>query len=114
LGGAGILMFGTAAAAVQPCHVLNSTTAIRPSSFLRCVGLGVSFVPDTVAQLPGILSGLFSSGSGRTIVALVLNIILKEKSKHGCLRLMKKHASIRLAVAFFLNVHIYKIRYAYI
>ncbi|NCB66407.1 MAG: purine permease, partial [Bacilli bacterium] len=45
------------------------------------IGLGVSFVPDTVAQLPGILSGLFSSGiSAGTIVALVLNIILKEKA----------------------------------
>ncbi|MER2175677.1 MAG: purine permease, partial [Carnobacterium sp.] len=43
------------------------------------VGLGVSFRPEIVAGLPGILGGLFSSGiSAGTIVTLVLNIILKE------------------------------------
>lgn len=82
LGGAGILMFGTvAAASVQSLSraEFNNRNMIIVASALG-VGLGVSFVPDTVAQLPGILSGLFSSGiSAGTIVALVLNIILKEK-----------------------------------
>ena len=82
LGGAGILMFGTVAAAgVQSLSRVefNNRNMIIVASALG-VGLGVSFVPDTVAQLPGILSGLFSSGiSAGTIVALVLNIILKEK-----------------------------------
>ena len=83
LGGAGILMFGTVAAAgVQSLSRVefNNRNMIIVASALG-VGLGVSFVPDTVAQLPGILSGLFSSGiSAGTIVALVLNIILKEKA----------------------------------
>ena len=83
LGGAGILMFGTVAAAgVQSLSRVefNNRNMIIVASALG-IGLGVSFVPDTVAQLPGILSGLFSSGiSAGTIVALVLNIILKEKA----------------------------------
>lgn len=82
LGGAGILMFGTVAAAgVQSLSrvTFDNRNMIIVASALG-IGLGVSFVPATVAQLPGILSGLFSSGiSAGTIVALLLNIILKEK-----------------------------------
>ena len=48
------------------------------------IGLGVTFKPELAEQLPGILSSLFSSGiSAGTIVALVLNIVLKEGSEEA-------------------------------
>lgn len=82
LGGAGLLMFGNVAAAgIQSL----SRVKFDNRNMLICagaiaVGLGVSFRPEVTAGLPGFLSGLFSSGiSAGTIVALVLNIILKEK-----------------------------------
>lgn len=82
LGGAGILMFGTVAAAgiqsLSRVHFNNRNMIIVASAI--GVGLGVAFRPEVTASLPGFLSGLFSSGiSAGTIVALVLNIILKEK-----------------------------------
>ncbi|MGP6139457.1 uracil-xanthine permease family protein [Jeotgalibaca sp. A127] len=82
LGGAGLLMFGNVAAAgIQSL----SRVKFDNRNMLICagaiaVGLGVSFRPEVTAGLPGFLSGLFSSGiSAGTIVALLLNIILKEK-----------------------------------
>lgn len=82
LGGAGILMFGTVAAAgIQSLSRVNFDTRnlIIVASSIG-VGLGVAFRPEVTAALPGVLSGLFSSGiSAGTIVALVLNILLKEK-----------------------------------
>ena len=82
LGGAGLLMFGNVAAAgIQSLSRVkfNNRNMIIVASALA-VGLGVSFRPEITANLPGFLSGLFSSGiSAGTIVALLMNIILKEK-----------------------------------
>lgn len=81
LGGAGVLMFGNVAASgVKSLSRVNfdNRNLVIVAAGLG-VGLGVSFRPEIVAGLPGILGGLFSSGiSAGTIVTLVLNIILKE------------------------------------
>ena len=46
---------------------------------LHLLGLGVTFRPDFIAQLPEGIKMVFSSGiSIGTIVALVLNLVLKE------------------------------------
>lgn len=83
LGGAGILMFGTVAASgiqsLSQVKFNNRNMLIIASAM--AVGLGVTMRPALVANLPGILNALFSSGiSAGTIVALVLNIILKEEA----------------------------------
>lgn len=82
LGGAGILMFGTVAASgIQSLSQVkfNNRNMLIVASAMA-VGLGVTMRPELVSNLPGILSALFSSGiSAGTIVALVLNIILKEE-----------------------------------
>lgn len=84
LGGAGLLMFGNVAAAgIQSLSRVkfNNRNMIIVAASLA-VGLGVSFRPEVTAGLPTFLSGLFSSGiSAGTIVALVMNIILKEKEE---------------------------------
>ncbi len=84
LGGAGILMFGTVAAAginsLSKVRFNNRNLLIIASAM--SVGLAVTFGSEVVAQLPGVIGALFSSGiSAGTIVALVLNIILKEKQE---------------------------------
>ncbi|SFH51867.1 uracil-xanthine permease family protein [Pisciglobus halotolerans] len=84
LGGAGILMFGTVAGAgiksLSRVKFNNRNLLIVSASI--SIGLGVTFRPEVVAGLPGILNGLFSSGiSAGTIVALVLNLLLKEKAE---------------------------------
>ena len=81
LGGAGILMFGTVAISgiktLSKVKFTNRNLLIIASSL--GIGLGVTFRPDVVAQLPGILSSLFGSGiSAGTIVALILSVILKD------------------------------------
>ena len=82
LGGAGILMFGTVAAAgIQSLSRVefNTRSLIIIASSVG-VGLGVSFRPEITSQLPSFLAGLFSSGiSAGTIVALLLNLILKDQ-----------------------------------
>ncbi len=84
LGGAGLLMFGNVAAAgIQSLSRVkfNNRNMIIVASSLA-VGLGVAFRPEITAGLPGFLSGLFSSGiSAGTIVALLMNIILKEQEE---------------------------------
>lgn len=89
LGGAGILMFGTVAISgiqsLASVEFSNRNLLIMASSM--AIGLGVTFRPDIVAQLPGILGALFSSGiSAGTIVALILNIILKEEREGSIYR----------------------------
>ncbi|WP_426348566.1 uracil-xanthine permease family protein [Alloiococcus sp. CFN-8] len=84
LGGAGILMFGTVAAAginsLSKVRFNNRNLLIIASAM--SVGLAVTFGSEVVAQLDGFIGALFSSGiSAGTIVALVLNIILKEKKE---------------------------------
>lgn len=84
LGGVGVVMFGTVAAAgiktlsrvkLNDRNLLIIATAIA-------LGLGVTFRPEILAQLPEGIRIIFSSGiSTGTIVALVLNLVLKEDNK---------------------------------
>lgn len=83
LGGAGMLMFGIVGASgiktLSKVHMNNRNLIIVAASI--AVGLGVAFRPDFVANLPGALNFVFSSGiSAGTVTALVLNIILKEET----------------------------------
>lgn len=81
LGGVGIVMFGTVAAAgiktlskvkINERNLLIIATSIG-------LGLGVTFRPEFISQLPEGLKMIFSSGiSTGTIVALILNVVLKE------------------------------------
>lgn len=81
LGGVGVVMFGTVAAAgintlskvkINERNLLIIATSIG-------LGLGVTFRPEFISQLPEGLQMIFTSGiSTGTIVALILNIILKE------------------------------------
>lgn len=82
LGGAGIVMFGTIAAAgirtLSSVKINNRNLIIIATSI--GLGLGVTFRPDFIAHLPKALNMIFSSGiSTGTIVALVLNKVLKEE-----------------------------------
>lgn len=84
LGGVGIVMFGTVAAAgiktLSSVEINDRNLLIIATSI--GLGLGVTFRPDFLAQLPQGLQMVFSSGiSTGTIVALVLNIILRENKK---------------------------------
>ena len=82
LGGVGIVMFGTVAAAgiktlskvkINERNLLIIATSIG-------LGLGVTFRPEFISQLPEALKMIFASGiSTGTIVALLLNILLKDK-----------------------------------
>ena len=83
LGGVGIVMFGTVAAAgiktlskvkINERNLLIIATSIG-------LGLGVTFRPEFISQLPEGLKMIFASGiSTGTITALLLNIILKEET----------------------------------
>lgn len=82
LGGAGILMFGTIIAAgvesLSRAKFTSRNMMIIASAI--GVGIGITMKPDIVSQLPPMISALFSSGiSAGTIIAVILNIILKEK-----------------------------------
>ena len=84
LGGAGIVMFGTVAASgiktLSSVEINDRNLLIIATSI--GLGLGVTFRPDFLAQLPGGLQMIFSSGiSTGTIVALILNIVLRESKK---------------------------------
>ena len=84
LGGVGIVMFGTVAAAgiktlskvkINERNLLIIATSIG-------LGLGVTFRPEFISQLPEALKMIFASGiSTETITALILNIILKEEKE---------------------------------
>lgn len=82
LGGVGIVMFGTVAAAgiqtLSRVQLNNRNLLIIATSI--GLGLGVTFRPEFISQLPEWLKMIFSSGiSTGTIVALVLNVLLREK-----------------------------------
>ena len=84
LGGVGIVMFGTIAAAgirtLSTVEINNRNLLIIATSI--GIGLGVTFRPDFIANLPEGLRMIFASGiSTGTIVALVLNKVLKEDKK---------------------------------
>ncbi|MBE6090558.1 MAG: purine permease [Clostridium beijerinckii] len=82
LGGVGIVMFGTVAASgiktlsrveLNNRNLLIIATAIG-------LGVGITFRPDFISQLPEGLKMIFSSGiSTGTIAALILNLLLKQE-----------------------------------
>lgn len=81
LGGVGIVMFGTVAASgiktLGSVEINDRSLLIIATSI--GLGLGVTFRPDFITQLPEGLQMIFSSGiSTGTIVALILNIVLRE------------------------------------
>ncbi|OAA90219.1 nucleobase:cation symporter-2 family protein [Clostridium ljungdahlii] len=82
LGGVGIVMFGTVAAAgiqtLSKVKLNNRNLLIIATSI--GLGLGVTFRPEILSNLPESLKMIFSSGiSTGTIAALILNLILKEE-----------------------------------
>ena len=80
LGGATILMFGSVA--VAGINILRNDVEMDPrSSAIMAVslafGLGVTFAPETLEQLPQIFKDVFSSGIATgAIVALLLNLVM--------------------------------------
>ena len=83
LGGAGLLMFGLVGASgiktLSRVEMNNRNLLIIATSL--GIGIGVSVWPEYVSQLPGVLKSIFSSGiSAGTVVALILNLILKEET----------------------------------
>lgn len=84
LGGVGIVMFGTVAAAgiktLSSVDINDKNLLIIATSI--GLGLGITFRPDFISQLPEGLKMVFSSGiSTGTIVALILNIVLNRETK---------------------------------
>ena len=85
LGGVGIVMFGTVAASgiktLSKIELNNRNLLIIATSI--GLGVGVTFRPEFISQFPEGLKMIFSSGiSTGTIVALILNLVLKEE-KNG-------------------------------
>jgi xanthine permease XanP len=79
LGGATILMFGTVAAA--GIKLLSCVNLTRRNSLIIAMslglGLGVTFSPEILDQLPTLLKNIFSSGIATGgITALLLNLII--------------------------------------
>lgn len=86
LGGAGIVMFGiVAGSGIKTLSTVNLTNRnLIIIAVAIGLGLGTTFRPEYLSNLPGILQNIFSSGiSTGTIVALFLNIVLKEKDNGG-------------------------------
>lgn len=82
LGGVGIMMFGTVAAA--GIRTLSNIKLTERNLLIIAIsmglGLGVTFRPDVIHNLPEAIRMIFSSGiSTGTIAALILNAVLKEK-----------------------------------
>lgn len=83
LGGAGIIMFGMVVSAgiktIQKVKLNNRNMLILAISI--GIGLGVTVRPDFLSGMPSIIKSFFSSGiSAGTVVALLLNVILKEET----------------------------------
>ncbi|MGB5633565.1 MAG: nucleobase:cation symporter-2 family protein [Waterburya sp.] len=79
LGGATIVMFGTVA--VAGIKILSCVNLTKRNSIILAVslglGLGVTFVPEILENMPALVKSLFSSGiSTGGITALLLNLIL--------------------------------------
>ncbi|MGF1588479.1 MAG: uracil-xanthine permease family protein [Pleurocapsa sp.] len=79
LGGATIVMFGTVA--VAGIKILSCVNLTKRNSIILAValglGLGVTFVPEILDNLPALVKSLFASGiSTGGITALILNIVL--------------------------------------
>lgn len=82
LGGAGVMMFGMIA--VAGMNILKDVEFDNRNMLIIAIslgaGLGVSFRSDILSQFPEWVRMIFSSGiTTGTIVAIVLNIVLKEK-----------------------------------
>ena len=82
LGGAGIVMFGIVAG--SGIKTLGSIRLTNRNLIIIAVsvglGLGTTFRPEFLSNLPGVLQSIFSSGiSTGTIVAFFLNLLLKER-----------------------------------
>jgi NCS2 family nucleobase:cation symporter-2 len=83
LGGAGIIMFGMVVSAgiktIQRVELNNRNMLILAISL--GIGLGVTVRPDFLINMPTVIKSFFSSGiSAGTVVALLLNVILKEEN----------------------------------
>lgn len=79
LGGATIIMFGTVA--VAGIKIISCVNLTRRNSLILALsfglGLGVTFAPDILGQMPSLVKNIFSSGiSTGGITALLLNLIL--------------------------------------
>ena len=79
LGGATIIMFGTVA--VAGIKILAGVDMDRRASTIAAisfgVGLGITFVPGVLAQMPALFRDLFSSGiAAGGMCALLLNLVL--------------------------------------
>ena len=82
LGGATIIMFGTVA--VAGIKILAGINMDRRASTIAAislgVGLGVTFVPTVIGQMPQLFRDLFSSGiAAGGMCALCLNLLLPEQ-----------------------------------
>jgi xanthine permease XanP len=79
LGGATLVMFGTVAAA--GIKILSCVNFTKRASLITAIslgiGLGVTYAPDLLANLPNLARNILSSGiSAGGITALVLNMVL--------------------------------------
>jgi xanthine permease XanP len=79
LGGATIVMFGTVA--VAGIKILSCVNLTKRNSIILAVamglGLGVTFVPEILENMPALVKSIFASGiSTGGITALLLNLIL--------------------------------------
>jgi xanthine permease XanP len=82
LGGATIIMFGTVA--VSGIKILSGVNLDRRASTIAAIsiglGLGVTFVPDIMQGMPGMIRETFSSGIATGgMCALLLNASLPGK-----------------------------------
>lgn len=79
LGGATIVMFGTVA--VAAIKILSCVNLTKPNSIILALslglGLGVTFVPEILDNMPELVKSIFASGiSTGGITALLSNVIL--------------------------------------
>ena len=82
LGGVGVIMFGLVAAqgVKTLATVKMGDRELLIISLAFALGIGVTVRPELLSNLPQALQMIFSSGiSTGTIVALILNQVLKEK-----------------------------------
>lgn len=87
LGGATIALFGMVATSGMKIVTKGGLTdrKIFILSIALSFGLGVTFRPDVVEQLPGIMATVFSSGiTVGAIIAIILNLILPQEERKVC------------------------------
>lgn len=86
LGGATIIMFGSVA--VAGINILRMVEMDVRSSMIVAVslsfGLGVTFSPESLANMPQVIKDVFSSGiAAGAIAALLLNLVLPGRPSHS-------------------------------